>query len=206
MLLLMSEGNSKVNMCEHSNLNSRKLVPKSVIGRGYAVVSLVASLNVRNLTPSCFFNPVSIVIVNVCVLFELVDLELTIFCQLVGKILPELLNRVVSRLILCQSQGRIPRIFGAEYISNPTTLSTNMSRPRKWGQLVNNSTILWKNNDSNSPYIIVDITSRIPAKIVVIIIIGSWALRRIMKIHIKTIRLTCLNRTLVSPEGLQRWR
>ena len=52
--------------------------------------------------------------------------------------------------------------------------------------------------------IIVDIPSRIPAKIVVIIIIGSWALRRIMKIHIKTIRLTCLNRTLVSPEGLQR--
>ena len=178
---------------------------KLVVGIGYVVVSLVTSLNVRNFTPSCFVDPVSLMMVNACVLLELVDVELTIFCQWVGKIWPRLLNRVVCLLILSQSQGRIPRIFGAEYISNPMTLSTNMSRPRKCGQLVNNSTILWKKSGSNSPYIIVDIPSRIPAKIVVIII-RSWALRRIMKIHITNIRMTCLNRILVSPEGLQRWR
>ena len=80
------------------------------------VVPLDTSLNVRNFTPSCFVDPVSIVMVNSCVLLELVDVELSIFCQLVGKIWPELLNRVVYLVILSQSQGRIPIKIGAEYI------------------------------------------------------------------------------------------
>ena len=57
----------------------------TVVEIGYAVVSLVIGLNVRNFTPSCFDDPVSIMmgipLGNACILMEFVDVELIIFCQ-----------------------------------------------------------------------------------------------------------------------------
>ena len=191
-------------MCEHSNLNSRKLISKLVVGRGYVVLSPKA-----NLKPRYRLLFLLILIEEILILFVLLEsvcVKWTTFSQLLFHTWPASVNRVVSFWILFQSWGRIPRMFGAEYISNPTTLSMKMSRPRKWGHVTNNSTILLKNIGSNSPYIKVDISSRIPTKTGVIIIIISWRLFALMKIHIKTIRLTCLNCTWVSPEGLQRWR
>ncbi len=140
-------------MWEHSKRKLRNLASsetQEIIG--YVAVSKKAKLKERYLSPFLLLIlPEEIVILFV--LLEVVVVEVTAFSQLICEIRPVTVNRLVSFLILSQSRGSIPRIFGAEYISHPSVTSISMCRPRKWGQVTSNSTTLLRNICSKYPYL-----------------------------------------------------